>query len=153
MACSRTLGGGSDVWPSVPGVGRASLMAIVQIGPFPARWESAQDIIRLMIEWRDLRRTGRIGRNQFLTGWSALRERLARTQTYRRFVNRVRSRARGRCQGSGCSARGTACHHVVPVAMDPSRALTLTNALWLCKSCHADIHPHLRHPNGSQEEA
>ena len=55
----------------------------------------------------------------------------------------AKKRAGGRCESCGTMKGPLHAHHVVPASKGGSD--TLGNLRVLCESCHAKLHPHMRH--------
>ena len=71
-------------------------------------------------------------------GVSTLRQRIAAWTA--RQAPAIHEACGQRCQACGQVAQGLHAHHIVPVWMDPARALDVTNLTSLCGPCHHQVH-------------
>ncbi|HEY6022408.1 MAG TPA: HNH endonuclease signature motif containing protein [Candidatus Paceibacterota bacterium] len=105
----------------------------------PVPLTAAQQVIKEMHLLLHRRRVGKTSRDWFLASWGRLRRRLETTPEYHAWRQAVLATTCGWC--SECNNTAVNCHHVVRIAMNPDRALDVSNGVPLCRECHAAKHP------------
>lgn len=80
--------------------------------------------------------------HNFRRRWRRLRSVLFYTEEYRIFLFTVRARSGGVCEGKNgmCGCKAVHVHHKVPVSVDPTLVVDITNGIHLCRSCHQAEH-------------